>query len=78
MPRKQGMNKKNAKEWTVADANQRIAAIADYYDAFYVDLTDCGIADNFNAYTLDGLHPNSAGMELVSNCLFSKFKSSYY
>ena len=75
-PRKGGYDNKNSKGWTIREADGVIESLAKRYDYDYIDMEDCGLGDDFDKYTSDGLHPNSKGMELIAvhiNQNFYKF-----
>lgn len=65
-----GANGSNISETAYNDA---IRTIARNMDCRLIDLyNDCGItADNIATYTVDRLHPNSAGMGLIANTVVS-------
>ena len=73
LPRKQGFFTPNAKGWTIHDGDSCIREIAALYGAKFIDMSDCGIDQPITDYTTDGVHPNAAGMKLVSDCLYRKF-----
>ena len=65
-PRKEGYDFKNSKGWTIRDANNIIKSLSEKYDCIFIDMEECGLGDDYNMLTFDGLHPNSQGMELIA------------
>lgn len=66
-PRSEGSNTLCNRGWSVSEANDVIKKLCDEYKAWYVEMDKCGIEDDFELYTIDGLHPNKEGMQLVAN-----------
>lgn len=59
--------------WSLEDARESIMTICDKYGVDVVDMTKCGISFfGDNIYTIDGTHPNKAGMELMANYIYDK------
>ena len=56
--------------------NDTIHYIADYFHVNVVDLyAESGVTyDNCEEYTGDGLHPNAAGMDLITDCFIRALK----
>ena len=56
--------------------NSTIRYIANYFHCNIVDLyADSGITwENYAEYTGDGLHPNAAGMDLITDCFVRALK----
>lgn len=71
LPRK-GYDAPNKKGWYIRDGNLSIETIASRYDCVYVNLDGCGLQEDFGKYTMDGLHPNELGMELIANEIYYK------
>ena len=46
--------------------NNAIKAIAEHYGCSVVDLYESEFSNNYSQYTLDNLHPNPTGMDLIS------------
>ena len=59
--------------------NAYIRAAAEYYDIPVVDLAEnCAITwDNYSGYMLDKIHPTTAGMELISDCIEAELVAYY-
>ncbi|MBO5868778.1 MAG: hypothetical protein J6Q54_07720, partial [Oscillospiraceae bacterium] len=59
--------------------NACIRAAAEYYDIPLVDLAEnCAITwENFSSYMIDKIHPTTAGMKLISDCIAAEL-SSYF
>ena len=49
-----------------ATYNNAIKAIAEHYGCSIVDLSDTKISTSYKDYTLDGLHPNQEGMDIIT------------
>lgn len=62
----------NKKGWFISDGNLSIETISSQYGCTYVDLGRCGLQEDFGKYTIDGLHPNESGMELIANEIYYK------
>ncbi len=63
----------------VASFNDAIKEIASAKGAFVVDIAEeSGITRyNYIEYTLDGTHPNKAGMDLITNCFIDALYEKY-
>ena len=73
LPRKEGMNVVSSNnDWTITEGNESIKNLAEYYGAYYVDLSGCGLDADFTTNTLDGLHPTAKGMRIVANELYKQ------
>ena len=59
--------------------NSYIRAAAEYYDIPVVDLAEkCAITwDNYSGYMMDKIHPTTAGMELISDCIEAELVAYY-
>ena len=59
--------------------NAFIRAAAEYYDIPVVDLAEkCAITwDNYSGYMMDKIHPTTAGMKLISDCIETELLSYY-
>jgi len=59
--------------------NAYIRAAAEYYEVPVVDLaTNCAITwENYSTYMMDKIHPTTAGMELISDCVESELVAYY-
>lgn len=65
-PRKNGFDNKNNKGWTIREANNIIEKLAYKYEYKYINMDDCGLDENIDDLTYEGLHPNSIGMEAIA------------
>ncbi len=74
-PRSEGYDRKNSKGWTIRDANNVIESLSEKYDCYFINMEGCGLEDDINGLTSDGLHPNSKGMELIANHICNVFNS---
>lgn len=68
-PRGDGLTVKNGKGWTQQDANTSIRTIAKQFGCTYVDCSTIGFSSNWGMYTLDYLHPTTAGHKLIADCI---------
>ena len=59
--------------------NAYIRAAAEYYDIPVVDLAkNCAITwENYSDYMIDKIHPTTAGMELISDCIEAELVAYY-
>jgi len=59
--------------------NTYIRAAAEYYDIPLIDLAEnCAITwENYSRYMIDKIHPTTAGMKLISNCIEAELASYY-
>ena len=59
--------------------NAAIREIAGLKGCYVVDLyADSGINwDNYSEYTIDGTHPNQAGMDLITECFIRAIRNAY-
>ncbi len=59
--------------------NAYIRAAAEYYDVPLVDLAEnCAITwENYSGYMIDKIHPTTAGMELISDCIETELLAYY-
>lgn len=75
-PRGNGINDRNSQGWSQADANASIRYIAEQFGQYYIDCTNVAWSSDWNAYTLDWLHPSTAGATLlathINNALLSQ------
>ena len=71
-PRGNGINDKNSQGWSQADANASIKYIAEQFGQYYVDCTTVPWSNDWNAYTLDKLHPSAAGATLLAQHIYNK------
>ena len=75
-PRGDGVNQKNGRGWTQAEGNSSIKRIAQQFGCEYIDCTTVAWSSDWGAYTIDRLHPTTAGSTLlaqhIANQLVSK------
>ena len=59
--------------------NAYIRAAAEYYDIPVVDLAEnCAITwENYSGYMIDRIHPTTAGMKLISDCMEAELVAYY-
>ena len=57
--------------------NQVIRKIAEYFDCYIVDLANVE-GYEYNKYTIDGLHPNERGMDLISDLFARRLEGAYW
>lgn len=58
----------NRRGVSVDDWNNSLGELFKSLGCFAIDLQDCGIDyDSISSFTVDGLHPNDAGMTLIAN-----------
>ena len=59
--------------------NAYIRAAAEYYDVPLVDLAEnCAITwENYSGYMIDKIHPTTAGMKLISDCIEAELVAYY-
>jgi len=59
--------------------NAYIRAAAEYYDIPVVDLAEnCAITwENYSGYMMDKIHPTTAGMKLISDCIEAELAAYY-
>lgn len=67
------MDNKNSKGWTIREANNIIEKLAYKYEYKYINMDDCGLDENIDELTYEGLHPNSKGMEVIALQISKKF-----
>lgn len=67
LPRKQGGNTRNRSGWTITQGNNAIREIAETLQVAYIDMDDCGMAQDIQSCTLEGLHPNALGMRMIAD-----------
>ncbi len=77
LPRDTGIIEANKARWTINDANTMISSICSDYSCRFVDLTNCGLLNNTNRFTYDGLHPNASGMTLISQCIVKQLNDLF-
>lgn len=65
-PRGNAVSEKNAKGWSQADANASIKKIAAQFGGYYVDCTAVAFSSDWYTYTIDKLHPTTAGHTLLA------------
>lgn len=61
---------------TLAKYNEMIKKIADYFDCYVVDIANIA-GYEYSAYTIDGLHPNEGGMDLITDLFVRTLKGVY-
>ena len=61
---------------TLAKYNEMIKKIADYFDCYVVDIANIAGYD-YATYTIDGLHPNEGGMDLITDLFVRMLKGVY-
>ncbi len=74
-PRGNGINDKNSQGWSQADANASIRHIAQQFGQYFIDCTTVPWSSNWNEYTLDRLHPSTAGATLLATHIYNKMVS---
>ena len=74
-PRGNGVNDKNAQEWSQADANASIKYIAEQFGQYYIDCTSVPWSSNWSASTFDYLHPTAYGGTQLANHIYNKLVS---
>ena len=74
-PRGNGINDKNTQDWSQADANASIRYIAEQFGQYYIDCTSVAWSSNWSLYTLDKLHPSTAGATLLAQHIYNKMLS---
>ncbi len=57
--------------------NNAIRAIATHYGFDVVELQGTELSTNYGNYTLDGLHPNADGMDIITNQFVSALSEKY-
>ena len=63
-----GQPSNNRRGVSVDNWNKSIAELSKSLGCYTIDLQDCGIDyDSLSRFTVDGLHPNDAGMTLIAN-----------
>ena len=75
IPRSNDPRTANSQGWTIFDGNASILKIANEKGAWYIDLSYCGMEKDVWSYTLDGLHPNSSGMNLIARHILKNLPS---
>lgn len=56
---------------------EQMKSICDFHNVEYIDLGNAGInSSNLSTYLVDGIHPNSNGMQLLSNYIVSRLNSN--
>ena len=75
LPRRQSRTQKNSCGVTQMDIDESIKYICHFYNVHFIDMSVCGIEENIGAFTIDGLHPNKAGMAIVSDYIYNQMKS---
>lgn len=57
---------------------EQMKSICDFHNVEYIDLGNAGInSSNLSTYLVDGIHPNSNGMQLLSNYIVSRINSNF-
>lgn len=74
-PRGNGINDKNAQEWSQADANASIKYIAQQFGQYYIDCTSVPWSSNWGASTFDKLHPTASGGTQLANHIYNSLIS---
>ena len=74
-PRGNGVNDKNAQDWSQADANASIKYIAQQFGQYFIDCTSVAWSSDWNAYTFDKLHPTASGGTLLANHIYKALTS---
>lgn len=74
-PRGNGINDKNAQEWSQADANASIKYIAKQFGQYYIDCTTVPWSSNWSASTFDRLHPTAYGGTQLANQIYKTLLS---
>lgn len=74
-PRGNGINDKNSQGWSQADANASIRYIAQQFGQYFIDCTTVPWSSNWDEYTLDRLHPSTAGATLLATHIYNKMVS---
>lgn len=66
----------NAQGVKFNDITEAIKEISSQYGVYVIDMSRCGLTyENTDDYTLDGVHPNIAGMKLIANYVRSQLNS---
>lgn len=69
----------NPENWSQQDLWNTIREIGDMYGINVIDLSKCGINHyNHSVYLSDGLHPNEAGMNLISKYIYKELLKGEY
>ena len=64
---------------TMDDYNEMVRTIALDHGLTLIDMKDCGLtSENAKEYTIDGVHPNRKGMELISDYLAAQLNRMEY
>ncbi|HAV91172.1 MAG TPA: hypothetical protein DCW44_07865 [Eubacterium sp.] len=74
LPRKQPRTQKNRYGVTQMEIDESINYICNHYNVNFIDMSVCGIEKDINGYTIDGLHPNKAGMTIISDYINTQIK----
>lgn len=69
-------NGSNRDTATLVKYNEMIKKIAAYFDCYVVDIANIAGYD-YAAYTIDGLHPNEGGMDLITDLFVRTLKGVY-
>ena len=71
----------NENDTTLAQFNEAIKSIAQHYGCIVIDLyANSGLNDSTAASgnkTVDGLHPNAAGFDMITDCIISELTNHY-
>ena len=70
-PRGNGVNDKNAQGWSQADANASIKYIAQQFGQYYIECSTVAWGNDWNANTLDKLHPSAAGATMLATHIYN-------
>ncbi len=64
---------------SLAQYKEQMKSICDFHNVKYIDLGNAGInSSNLSTYLVDGIHPNSNGMQLLSNYIVSRLNSNFH
>ncbi len=61
----------------LAKYNEAISAIAEHYNCTLVDLNSTELSTDYDTLTGDGLHPNMAGMDIITNLFVEAIENNY-
>lgn len=73
-----GWPSNNSNSVSIEEWNRNIVEVAGIMECDVIDLHGCGISyESCPAFTLDGLHPNAAGMRLMAKTVLEGLKRLY-
>ena len=74
-PRGDGINQKNGRGWTQAEANASIKYLAKQFGDYYIDCTGVSWSSNWGASTFDYLHPTAYGASQLATYIYNALLS---